>query len=82
MLCLKRTDADCSAAIISDLNTGPNIDCFIGMCLKKKIVKKKQQQKTKTRETVKQPLTRVLEWVNHYRMFMVRAFLPAFQPRE
>ena len=30
MLCLKRMDADCSAAIISDLNTGPSIDCFIG----------------------------------------------------
>ena len=40
MLCLKRMDADCSA-IISDLNTGPSIDCFIGTGFQKKKKKKK-----------------------------------------
>ena len=40
MLCLKRMDADCSAAIISDLNTGPSIDCFIDTRFQKKKKKK------------------------------------------
>ena len=58
MLCLKRMDADCSAAIISDLNTGPALIVLLVRVFKKK---EKENLKKTTRETVKQPLIRVLE---------------------